>query len=171
MAMTQEQFSKAEAALRADPNIGARKVMNACGCTRWAADIFLSTWRDDPSKIRAKAAVLHRVADGLKAEPTPSERATCGFDVGGCGIPLRNVRVAERRPSDSGMRRQLYGLKKSTGYPVDELAAKWGVSQETLRKHAKRLDCLMYVEAGPGDWKHCILHPDTAEAYRKGDQE
>lgn len=45
MAMTQDQHSAATEAYAKDPTIGARKVMNACGCTRFAADAFLKTAR------------------------------------------------------------------------------------------------------------------------------
>ena len=159
MAMTQEQQALAESVYAKDPTTGARKLMRLTRCTRWSADVFLNNMRVGAFETRAKKPIVFEKSP-LETSPAPA-----------FGIPLRNVRVAERRPSDCGMRRQLYSLKKATGFPVEELAEKWGVSQETLRKHAKRLDCLLFVEAEPGDWKHCILHPDTAEAYRKGDAE
>lgn len=149
-----------------NPGIGRRKLMQKTGCTGYAAEMALNRWRT--------GRVEH--PEGLKVEVITGGLSECeglkgytAIPAEAFGIPLRNVRVAEKRPSDSGMRRQLFSLRKSMGYPIDELAGKWGVSEETLRKHAKRLDCLMFVETAPGDWKHCVLHPDTAEDHRKGD--
>jgi hypothetical protein len=77
------------------------------------------------------------------------------------GIVLANLRVSDRKPQE-GLKAQLYSLKRDRAYPLTELADDWCVSVETLRMHAKRLDCLKYVETQPGQWVMCALHPDTA---------
>jgi hypothetical protein len=60
MAMTKDQHSAATAAYAKDPTIGARKVMNASGCTRFAADAFLKTARTKDVELRplAKGTIL-----------------------------------------------------------------------------------------------------------------
>jgi hypothetical protein len=78
---------------------------------------------------------------------------------------LSSVRVATVRPRE-GLKPKLFRLKRNTGYPLEELAEEWGVSAETLRRDAKRLDAILYVETSPGEWQQCVVHPDTS-AERK----
>jgi predicted DNA-binding transcriptional regulator YafY len=70
------------------------------------------------------------------------------------------MRVAAIKPKE-GLKPKLFRLKKNTGYPVEELADEWGVSADTLRRDAKRLDALLFVETSPGEWVQCVVHPDT----------
>lgn len=86
---------------------------------------------------------------------------------GAPGIQLRNARISSTRPSDSP-KRLFYGLSKGKGYPLPALMEAWNLSDDTIRKHAKRLDCLRWVETAPGEWTPCVLHPDTAVEYSKG---
>jgi hypothetical protein len=73
---------------------------------------------------------------------------------------LSSMRVAAIKPKE-GLKPKLFRLKKNTGYPVEELADEWGVSADTLRRDAKRLDALLFVETSPGEWVQCVVHPDT----------
>jgi len=79
---------------------------------------------------------------------------------------LSSMRVATVKPKE-GLKPKLFRLKKNTGYPVEELAEEWGVSADTLRRDAKRLDALLFVETSPGEWVQCVVHPDTT-TERKG---
>jgi hypothetical protein len=73
---------------------------------------------------------------------------------------LSSMRVATVRPKE-GLKPKLFRLKKNTGYPLEELAEEWGVSVDTLRRDAKRLDAVLFVETAPGEWQQCVVHPDT----------
>jgi len=39
------------------------------------------------------------------------------------------------------------------------------MSEETIRKHARDLGCLKFVEVEPDEWKAMIMNPDTAKNY------
>ena len=81
------------------------------------------------------------------------------------GIRLSDsVRIRATKPSE-GIKKKLFGLKRGVGYPVNDLSESWGCSPETLRSHARRHDALRYVEVGPGDWVHCVMHPETAAQH------
>jgi predicted transcriptional regulator len=59
------------------------------------------------------------------------------------------------------MKARLYGLRKGMGYKVESLAKEWGISADTIRKHAKDHHALVYVEATPGEYVACVVHPET----------
>lgn len=82
------------------------------------------------------------------------------------GISLAGVKVCERKPAET-LKGKLFALRRGMGYPLADLSDQWGVSQDNIRKHARRLDCLLYVETSPGEWVLCVLHPETADQYRK----
>lgn len=110
-----------------------------------------------------------QVAATPLSTPKAKSRATAQSDahsssnstVGIKGINLAGARISARKPSDT-VKAKLYGLKRNQGYPLEALAESWCVSIDTLRNHARRSDCLRYVEVSPGEWVQCILHPDTA---------
>jgi len=82
------------------------------------------------------------------------------------GISLASARVSVDKPAE-GLKRLIYGLKRGMGYPVEELAAAWARSTDAVRKHAREHNAILYVEVAPGDWKVCVMHPDTAAEYRR----
>lgn len=153
MAMTPEQQAKAKAALAANPNIGRRKLMAACGCTGWAAEKFI------------KAAGVSEAAP-VKGT-APSRQVPPGRDVRSFVLKT-DSRVTDRRPVAT-VRNRFYGLIKGRAYPVNELARDWGISAETLRRHALDAECFRYVDTtGHDDWAACVMHPDTAAVYNSG---
>ena len=77
-------------------------------------------------------------------------------------ITLKGVRVSRKKPADQ-LKSRFFKLVRGQGYPVSQLADEWAVSEETVRKHARRFECLVYVEKSPGEWETCCVHPDTAE--------
>jgi len=91
--------------------------------------------------------------------PAPTEPASGG-------ISLRGVRISTHKPTEE-VKRRLYQLKRGTGFPLDALSKEWGVSPDTIKKHARRYDCLRFVERGPGDWVACVLNPDTVVEMEK----
>ena len=82
----------------------------------------------------------------------------------GNGIRLDSKRVAPRKPADSA-KIHICHLPKGRAFPVNDLAEKLVLSPETLKRHAKDLGALQYVEVAPHDWAQCILNPETAKNY------
>jgi hypothetical protein len=68
--MTQEQQAKAEAALAANPSIGRRRLMAACGCTAFAAATYLRT----AGTIAPAAAKSNRTAGATAPAAAKSDR-------------------------------------------------------------------------------------------------
>jgi len=98
------------------------------------------------------------------ASPTPSPQPSrAPGDVSSIpgGINLKGVRMLDKKPADS-VKRLIYTLKRGMGYPLDALSHKWGISEETIRSHARRFEAIKYVETAPGQWTPCVMHPDTA---------
>lgn len=85
------------------------------------------------------------------------------------GILLSNARMSDHKPADT-VKRLLYQLKKGRGFPLDKLAGEWNISIDKVRREARRFDCMKYVEVEPGNWVLCVLHPETAEEYRRGEK-
>jgi len=75
-------------------------------------------------------------------------------------IPLSCVHLLSKKPVDL-MKGRLYGLERGMGYPAADLARAWGVSEETLKYHAKNHKALAYVEATPGEYVPIVVHPET----------
>ena len=95
-----------------------------------------------------------------QTEPRPEPPNDEEMDA--CGISLRGVRISAQKPAMSeGVKKKIYELKKGMGHPLEMLSIKWQVSEDTIRKHAKRCDAFRYVERGPGDWVACVVHPDS----------
>lgn len=80
------------------------------------------------------------------------------------GISLGNLRVMSHRPAETAALR-LKRLPMGQGFEVRVLAADWGCSEETIRKHAKDLKCLKYAELKPGEWVQLVMNPETAARY------
>jgi len=84
------------------------------------------------------------------------------------GISLQGVRVLPKSPSNSA-RLLIQRLPKTdTAFPVTQLAESWGISENTIAEHARKLDCQRYVEHPPnsGEWIKCILNPEIAKQHR-----
>lgn len=102
-------------------------------------------------------ATVHAPIVGTQS--TPSQTIAGGFI-------LRNTRLFSRKPADS-LRSRFYKLRRDMGYPVETLAKQWGVSEETLRKHARDVDCLKFTETNPGEFIAIVVHPETGKAAKE----
>lgn len=162
MAMTKIQLTAAEAAYAKNPDIGRRKLIAACGCTGYSAAQFLR------AKHAGRAAPAAATGDPSgRAAPAAVAGNPSGRDVRSFTLKP-DSRVTDRRPVAT-VRSRFYGLVKGRAYPVAELARDWGVSAETLRRHALDAECFKYVDTtGHDDWEACVMHPDTAAAYNNG---
>lgn len=79
-----------------------------------------------------------------------------------CGIPLKNVPIFSHKPQDK-MKGLIYKLPQNKGFPINELSSLWGMSTDTIKKHAKRLKAYSYVEVDPGNYVACVIHPKTIQ--------
>lgn len=158
MAMTPEQQTRAEAALAANPEIGRRKLIAACGCTNYAAAKFLKLRSVGTQVLEANAKLMAFAETKTVAETAraPGPRSV---------MLKEDTRVLDRRPPAS-VRNRFYGLVKGRAYPVNELARDWGISAETLKRHARDVECFKYVDTtGHDDWEACVMHPETAAQF------
>lgn len=80
------------------------------------------------------------------------------------GISLANRSVLSRRPAESAAK-YIRKLPNGKAYAPSDLSKAWGMSEETIRKHARDLGCLKFVEVEPDEWKPMIMNPDTAKNY------
>ncbi len=77
----------------------------------------------------------------------------------------KTTRVAGKKPAAT-VRARFYALKRGVAFREADVARDWGVSPETLRRHAQDAECFRYVdESGHDDWVPCVMHPDTAKLY------
>lgn len=112
----------------------------------------------------------HRIAKNLNnacssAEvQTVREKLSGDEPVGAEGINLGSLRVAAQRPAETAALK-IKRLPNGRGFEPHTLASEWGCSEETVRKHAKDLKALKYVELRPGDWVQVVMNPETARKY------
>lgn len=96
------------------------------------------------------------------ADPPQSVEDPAPFKV--AGISLANRSVLSRRPAESAAK-YIRKLPNGKAYAPSDLSKAWGMSEETIRKHARDLGCLKFVEVEPDEWKPMIMNPDTAKNY------
>jgi hypothetical protein len=150
--MTQTDIDKLKAAKAKNPTVGRTVLARMTGVSEGLAKEFLKG-----------TARVSSPAKAYKSTPAAKEPVVKSVP----GIALHSTRVMDNRPQQDKIKRMLYQLKRGTGYPVEAIAEEWGVSEDSLRKNAKRLEALKYVEVSPGEWVLCVMHPETAEDYRK----
>ena len=80
------------------------------------------------------------------------------------GLLLSKLRVLPRRPAESAAK-YIKRLPLGRGFDVRKLSQEWGMGEDTIRRHAKDLGCLKYVETEPDEWVPVIMNPETAKQY------
>jgi hypothetical protein len=80
------------------------------------------------------------------------------------GVSLTSRRVLSRRPAESAAK-YIKRLPNNKGFSASDLAREWGMSEETIRKHARDMGCLKFVEVSEDDWKPLVMSPETASRY------
>jgi predicted transcriptional regulator len=78
-------------------------------------------------------------------------------------IPLNQKRVMPQKPQGSDCRRRLHEIKRGVCYRVADFAQHLGVSEDTIRRHAKALHCIKWVEMAPDNFEECVMSPETAK--------
>lgn len=80
------------------------------------------------------------------------------------GLVLSKLRVLPRRPAESAAK-YIKRLPLGRGFDIRKLAQEWGMGEDTIRRHAKDLSCLKYVEVEPDEWVPVVINPETAKQY------
>ena len=80
------------------------------------------------------------------------------------GIDLKKLKVLPRKPSESAAK-FIRRLPLGRGFMVKTLSADWGMGEDSIRRHAKELGCLKYVEVEPDEWTPVVMNPETAKQY------
>ena len=80
-------------------------------------------------------------------------------------ITLNQKRVMPQKPQGSDCRRRLHEIKRGVCYRVADFAQHLGVSEDTIRRHAKALHCIKWVEMSPDNFEECVMSPETAKQY------
>lgn len=88
------------------------------------------------------------------AEPAPASG----------GVALGKLRVLPRKPAESAAV-HIRKLPTGRGFEPRQLAEQWGMSEDTVRRHAKDLKCLKFVEVSQDEWVALIMNPLTAANY------
>lgn len=99
----------------------------------------------------------------LPAHPASKAATAKASAVASDGVELKGLRVLPRKPADSAAG-FIKRLPVGRGYEPRVLAAEWGISEETIRRHAKDLKCLKFVEIND-EWLPMVMHPETAGRY------
>jgi hypothetical protein len=106
------------------------------------------------------AADVQRVRESLGPITSSPESHVTGTK----GIPLQSKRVTSFRPVETAAK-FIKRLPKGRGFNPKDLAAEWGMSEDTIKKHAKDMKCMKYVEITEDEWVPMIMHPETAAQY------
>lgn len=113
-----------------------------------------------------RAGDVRKVRESMAGKPETTKPETEETEHSGkiAGISLANRSVLSRRPAESAAK-FIRKLPNGKAYAPSDLSRAWGMSEETIRKHARDLGCLKFVEVDQDDWKPMILNPDTAKNY------
>ena len=108
---------------------------------------------------RATSAEVQAARDALgdAAPKSPSDEVEA--------IPIGQKRVMPQKPQGSDCRRRIREIRQGVCHRVPAFAAFLGISEETLRKHAKALSCLKWVEMAPDIFEEAVMNPETAKQY------
>ena len=82
-------------------------------------------------------------------------------------IPLNQKRVMPQKPQGSDCRRRIHEIKRGVCYRVADFAQHIGVSEDTIRRHAKSLHCLKWVEMSPDNFEEAVMNPETSKQYMR----
>lgn len=129
----------------------------------------MNTARILASIAKNPAATDYRIAKNLGltvgeiAAARKKPRAVAPASVASDGVDLRGCKVLPRKPADSAAG-FIKRLPVGRGFEPHVLAAEWGMSEDTIRRHAKDLKCLKFVEV-EDNWIPMVMHPDTAAKY------
>ena len=136
---------------------------------------------DDKKRERIRAAILRNPAKPNRAiakslsKVLSSEVEQVRQELGGTpqsepeatglsGVVLTQKRVLARRPAESAAK-YIKRLPNNKGFHPSDLAREWGMAEETIKKHARDMGCIKFVEVTEDEWKPLIMAPETAARY------
>lgn len=103
-------------------------------------------------EVMSRASIPEKKTEKSESGPAP-------------GVLLSNLKVLPRRPAESAAK-YIKQLENGRGFLPAVLAKTWGMSEETIKRHARDLGCLKYVEVSEDEWVPMVLSPETATKYR-----
>jgi hypothetical protein len=105
------------------------------------------------------AADVQRVRDSMAdVAPTPESPSSAH------GISLKSRRVTSHRPVETAAK-YIKRLPQGRGFNPKDLSAEWGMSEETIKKYARDMGCLKWVEVSEDEWVQMVMSPETAAQY------
>ena len=110
--------------------------------------------------LAADVERVRRESGGITAEGASESVESAGLS----GVSLTQKRVLARRPAESAAK-YIKRLPNNKGFHPSDLAREWGMSEETIRKHARDMGCIKFVEVSEDEWKPLIMAPETASRY------
>jgi hypothetical protein len=127
---------------------------------------------DNTARIKASIAKNPLATDytiaknlGIKVSLVASVRSTMSTPPKGfTGVVLKGKNVLPRKPAESASK-FIRKLAHGRGFDVRELSREWGIGEDTVRRHAKDMGCLKYVEVEPDEWVPVVMNPETAKQY------
>lgn len=112
------------------------------------------------------AADVQRIRESMfgtaptSPEPDPHEPVPASS----LGIPLKSKRVTSHRPVETAAK-YIKRLPLGRGFNPKDLSAEWGMSEETIKKYARDMSCLKWVEVSEDEWVQMVMSPETAAQY------
>jgi hypothetical protein len=106
--------------------------------------------------IKAEPDLTKQLEINLSQPPKKADAPT--------GVILTNKRVLSRRPAESAAK-FIKRLPLGRGFSVSDLRVKWGMSEETIRRYAREMGCLKFVEVTEDEWQQLVMSPETAVNY------
>jgi hypothetical protein len=108
------------------------------------------------------AADVQRVRDSMAgvamALPLPEPPSSVQ------GISLKSRRVTSHRPVETAAK-YIKRLPQGRGFNPKDLSTEWGMSEETIKKYARDMGCLKWVEVSEDEWVQMVMSPETAAQY------
>ena len=120
-----------------------------------------SNWAISRNMHRVNSSDVQVVRDALATGEAPKQvvaQPTSG------AYNLRGKRVVSRRPAESAAK-YIKRLPTGQGFDPQKLSQEWGMGEETIRKHARDMGCLKYVEISEDEWVALVMNPETAKQY------
>lgn len=111
--------------------------------------------------LNLRVGDVRKVRESLPHEAASAPPPPKGFAE---GINLRNKRVLTRKPAETASK-FIKRLPKQKGFSPLELSQEWGIGEDTIRRHARDLGCLRFVEVEEDEWQQLVLHPETAKQF------
>jgi DNA-binding CsgD family transcriptional regulator len=122
-----------------------------------------SNWAISRNMHRVNASDVQEVRDALATGEAPTPTPATVQPTGGA-YNLRGKRVVSRRPAESAAK-YIKRLPTGQGFDPKKLSQEWGMGEETIRKHARDMGCLKYVEISEDEWIALVMNPETAKQY------